>query len=316
MPENRLSSLLQTSSHVLVVGAGLVYLFGFTIVSVFDASYGIADFSLIRTKVIAVGCLFASLLALPIVVTFRTFHIFGLERERISPPPRKKFKPENRPYRIADVALSLPFVCCGVIAIPIGFLFRTPLLWSDKGFWLFMLMTGIYIASAVWSRDKFDGHPILFVGLSFLISTAFFVVLYKYADRGLFWFVMWLSAVCFVTVAIWYWMRSPEEIRTTEWERLFLFLVPVIFGIYATKLYPRIKPQFGGGEPVPIVLHLTKKLPVFTSDSVPVSLVDETEQGYYVLRDGDKAIFVARGLVEEVEFLRSGQTAPPIPAKP
>src|SRR5258708_39829731 len=109
---------------VVVGGAGLVYVFGFVIVYIHDATFGIADFSLFRTKAIAVGCLFVSLLALPIVVTFRTFHIFGLERER-SAPPRKNIKPENRPYRIADVALSLPFVCCGVIAIPISFLFRT-----------------------------------------------------------------------------------------------------------------------------------------------------------------------------------------------
>jgi len=63
MPETRTASFLQTISHLLVVGAGIVYLFGFIIVSVFDASYGIADFSLFRTKVIAVGTLFVFLLA-------------------------------------------------------------------------------------------------------------------------------------------------------------------------------------------------------------------------------------------------------------
>jgi hypothetical protein len=168
-----------------------------------------------------------------------------------------------------------------------------------------MLVAGVYLASVVWSRQRFDGHPILFVSLSCLLSAAFFVVLFKYADRGLFWLVVWLSLVCFVTVASWYWMRSPEEIRTTEWERLFLFLVPIIFGVYATKLYPRIKPQFGGGEPVPVVLHLTKKLPAFDSEIATVSLLDETEQGYYVLRgkDADKGVFVTRSLVEEIEFL-------------
>jgi len=55
MPETRTASFLQTISHVLVVGAGLLYLLGFIIVSAFDASYGIADFSLFRAKVIAVG---------------------------------------------------------------------------------------------------------------------------------------------------------------------------------------------------------------------------------------------------------------------
>lgn len=127
MPENRVSTVLQTSSHALVVGAGVVYLFGFVIVSIHDASFGIADFSLFRTKAIAVGCLFGFLVALPIVVTFRTFRILGLERPRIT-APQVPTKPENRPYRIADAALSLPFVCYGVIATPIAFLFRKPFL--------------------------------------------------------------------------------------------------------------------------------------------------------------------------------------------
>src|SRR5437867_3747000 len=64
MTENRSASFLQTISHVLVVGAGVLYLFGFIVVSAFDASYGISDFSFFRTKVIAVGCLFVFLLAL------------------------------------------------------------------------------------------------------------------------------------------------------------------------------------------------------------------------------------------------------------
>ncbi|MFZ0581246.1 MAG: hypothetical protein WAN72_07355 [Candidatus Acidiferrales bacterium] len=44
MAETRTSSVLQTASHILVVGAGLVYFFGFIIVSIFDAIYGIVDF--------------------------------------------------------------------------------------------------------------------------------------------------------------------------------------------------------------------------------------------------------------------------------
>jgi hypothetical protein len=110
-------------------------------------------------------------------------------------------------------------------------------------------------------------------------------------------------------------MRRPDEARKTEWERYFLAFVPVVFGLYSTKVYPNIPHQFGGGTPAPIVLHLTKKLPVFDSDSAPVSLIDETEQGYYVLHGSDKALFVARGMVEEVEFLRSA-TSQSVPPKP
>jgi len=61
-------------------------------------------------------------------------------------------------------------------------------------------------------------------------------------------------------------------------------ILPPVFGTYAIFVYPDIAHQFGGGSPVPIVLHLTKKLPPVDSEIVPVDLIDETEQGYYVLR--------------------------------
>src|SRR6266404_1058452 len=113
MPENRTSALLQTSSHVLVVGAGLVYLFGFIVVSIFDATYGIADFNLFRTKVIAVGTLFVFLIAVPMVLTFRMFSFFGLTAEHVNPFPIE-ITPKNRFFMVADVALSIPFGCVGL----------------------------------------------------------------------------------------------------------------------------------------------------------------------------------------------------------
>jgi hypothetical protein len=58
-----------------------------------------------------------------------------------------------------------------------------------------------------------------------------------------------------------------------------------------------------GARSVPVVLHFAKKSPTFDSESVSVLLIDETEQGYNVVRGTDRAVFVSR-LVEEVEFLR------------
>jgi hypothetical protein len=309
MPETRTSALLQTSSHVLVVGAGIVYLFGFIIMSVFDASYGIADFSLFRTKVIAVGTLFVFLTALPMVLTFRMFSVFGLTTDRadILPVP---ISPKNGFLLTLDVALSIPFACVGLATLLL-FLFATfPQWWEGWGFGLFVLTAAVTVALGIFAKKWFNAHPFLFVFLSALNTAALFWSLFKYSGRSLFWFVVWLSAVCVVTLQTSLKIRNPDQVRKTEWERLFLTIVPVIFGLYATKVYPNIAHQFGGGAPVPIVLHLAKRLPVFDSDSVPVALIDETEQGYYVVRGSDKALFIARGLVEEVEFLRSGQAAP------
>jgi hypothetical protein len=303
MPENRTSTLLQTSSHVLVVGAGLVYLFGFIIVSVFDATYGIADFSLLRTKVISVGIVFAVLVGLSVVVTFRMFSFFGLTVKHAD-ISEVTITPQNRPFAIVDMALSIPLVCFG-LAWPLSFLFLAFPIWTGKWFSLVIVTSAITATQGVTGKKWFNSHPFLFVILSASNTSAFFVILFVYGHRSIFWFVVWLSLVCLFTLQTSFKISNPEEVRKTEWERLFLTIVPVIFGLYATKLYPKIPHQFGGGAPVPIILHSSKKLPALDSENATVSLIDETEQGYYVLSGADKAIFVARGLVEEVEFLRT-----------
>jgi hypothetical protein len=307
MTENRTTSFLQSTSHVLVVGAGVVYLFGFIIVSIFDASYGVADFNLFRTKVIAVGTLFVFLLAVPMLMTFRMFAFFGLTVEH-APTAGLTVEPRNRPFLVADVAVSIPFACIG-LSFLLPFLFNTNPEWRGAGFGLFMLLAVLRIALGFSARKWFNARPFLFVFFDSITTVALLVVLFRYTARGFFWFIVWLSLVCLFTLQVTSRIRKPEEARRTEWERLFLTIVPIIFGLYATKVYPNIRHHYGGGAPVPIVLHLTKKLPVFDSETVPVSLIDETEQGYYVLRGSDKAMFVARGLVEEVEFLPSTPAA-------
>jgi hypothetical protein len=313
MTENRISANLQAASHLLVVGAGLVYLFGFIVVSVFDASYGIADFSVFRTKVIAVGALFVFLVGLAMIVTFRIFHIFGLAPERANPSPIQA-TPQNRAFIIADVALSIPFACVG-LTMPLVFLF-TKFPWTGSGYIFIVLSIAAAVALGFLGLKWLNTHPFLFVSLSALNTAGLLWILFRYADRSNFWFVVWLSVACTFTFHISQKLRKTEEIHRTEWERLLLIIVPAIFGLYATRVFPNIKHEFGGGAPVPVILHLTKKLPPFDSEIVPVSLIDETEQGYYVLRGSDKAVFVARGMVEAVEFLRSGQTAQSAPVKP
>jgi MFS family permease len=308
MSENRASSFLQTSSQALVIGAGLVYLFGFIIVSIFDASYGIADFSLFRTKVIAVGTLFVFLIGLAALLTFRAFQLFGLAPERPN-PTLIEATPQNRLFVIAEVLLSFPFACVG-LALLLSFLFpKFP--WPGSGYLLmlatFAITVGLSLAAKLWLKSR--AWPIALI--SALNTLALFVILFRYAERGTFWFVVWLSLVCAFTFHLSSKLGKPEELRKTEWERLAITVFTVVFGLYATKVFPNIRHEFGGGAPVPIVLHLTKKLATFDSENVPVSLIDETEQGYYIIRGGDKAVFVARGLVEAVEFVRVGAAPKP-----
>jgi hypothetical protein len=315
MAESRTSAILQTCSHALVVGAGLVYIFGFIIVSIFDAKYGISDFSLFRAKVIAVGTMFIFLIGLTVIVTFRMFAIFGLSFDR-APASGVTIKLENEPHLMIATALCMPFICYGFVYL-LTFIFVTYPDISLKGSGLTFLTIAAVIFIGVIARKWFNARPILFVSAYAINTGAFFIILFKYSNRTMFWFLLWLSTACTFTFIISLSFRSPEEIRKTEWERIVLTIIPAIFVMYAIKVFPNISHQFGGGAPLPVVLHLTKKLPALDSENASVFLLDETERGYYVLRSSDKALFVARSFVEEVEFLHPEPVNPQtVPAKP
>jgi hypothetical protein len=313
MSENRLSATLQALSHLLVVGTGLVYIFGFIIVSVFDATYGIADFSLFRTRVIGAGLVFVCLLGIPMVATLRMFALFGLS-VRSTGILAPRVSPKNQWLATLDVVLFIPFSCV-VFALLVSFLFKPGSGWKPMGAALYFLTVAVMAAVAVYSQKHFDQRPFVFVTFSLLASVALLIVLFKFADRSFFWSVIWFSCVSGLTLGTFREART-QELRKTPWERHVLIIVPIIFGLYATTVFPNIRHEYGGGAPVPVILHLAKPLPLFNADSASVSLIDETEQGYYVLRGTDKALFIPRGSVEEVEFLSSEGAAEAGVAKP
>ncbi len=74
--------------------------------------------------------------------------------------------------------------------------------------------------------------------------------------------------------------------------------------IYVTTIMGHMQQKFGGGAPVPAVMCLNKPLSFSNgATTFEVSLLDETEQGYYVLPPGKrKALFIPRGEVNSVYF--------------
>lgn len=67
----------------------LSYGAGFVIVTLHHSQFGIAEFSLLRVRVLAAGVLFIALSLLPIIVAARVFGIFGLDSERAVPIKHK-----------------------------------------------------------------------------------------------------------------------------------------------------------------------------------------------------------------------------------
>lgn len=209
--------------------------------------------------------------------------------------------------------MSSPLVCVG-IAWTVVFLFTSIFDWKGVGVGIFFLTVAIMAAISIWTGRAFNKFPKISILITIIGSLVVLFDLFKYASRPFFWVVLWFSACCVYTIHFVYLLRKSGEARSAPWEKFLILLVPILFGGYAIHVYPNVRREFSGGATVSIVLHMSKKSSVFNTESAAVSLIDETEQGYYVVHSSDKAIFVKRDLVEEVEFLHSGP--PQSPAKP
>jgi hypothetical protein len=68
-------------------------------------------------------------------------------------------------------------------------------------------------------------------------------------------------------------------------------------------MFGTIQPKFGGGAPVPVVLYLNSPVAWLDAKVVSASLLDETDQGFYVLTSPKgKALFVPRSNVASLYF--------------
>jgi len=217
MADNPSSSILQTTSQVLLVGAGIVYVFGFVILSVFDSSYGIADFSLFRTKILSAGTVFAFMLTIPLIVTFRVFRYFGLNQDVQSPTPLL-ISEKNLGWHRVDVGLYLPFLFASIM-FAMNFLFTFK---SNPGGRRSLIIVGMFILLGLWAFAKtkiFDKHPISYVGVSALFTIALFVLVFKYEDIGYYWVLVWFSIVALIGLTFYSRLKSKEAALKTEWEQ-------------------------------------------------------------------------------------------------
>ena len=115
------------------------------------------------------------------------------------------------------------------------------------------------------------------------------------------WFVV--VALFFEFVRVFY--ASSKSWRDLPYQTVLLVAVPVLL-IYADFLYPRIKPEYGGGYPAHVMLYFqdAKQLPVQGKTRLQAQLIDETEQGYYVRPEASKVVyFVPREVVGVIEFI-------------
>jgi len=296
-------SPLETASRLAAVFIAVIYAAGFLIITLHDSQFGIVEFSPFRPRIFSAGALFALLLAVPVLAVSRAFHFFGL---RNPAAVSIQVRPENVKYFRLSVGFDFYSVCFALcfpslVLFPPGYIEIKP--W---GFTLLLAVIALFALVMVAQRERFDSHPFSSTTLSFLSATALVVVAFLFWSRAYFWLSIWYYFVGIAAVYLHGVFESPERRKGLEWEKAILYCVTVALA-FASGIYGRINPSFGGGRPMPAVLHLVTEAPISSSRSVRVLLVDENDYGYYVLKPGDQstAYFLRRDLVSSIEFEKS-----------
>jgi hypothetical protein len=293
--ESSFGSYLEYFARAAATLLVAVYGIGFVILSVYEARYGIFQFSPLRTRIFLVGFAFVALTALPAAAHHYKLAYYGpLE------PVLKNTDPTVQTYR--DVVLLSGFVCTA---------------------WFMAAMFSLLLIPASSARPEPWWHTAAFAAgfLAFLVMFA--IVGKRFAERprsasaaalltaGAFVACLFAMGDHIPSLTLWFWLcgigaqhvrRSPDRLRfALDFRNWFFVILNVWF--YVAAIFGTMPPGIGGGAPTGVVLYLNR--PVAWLDRTPasVSLLDETDQGFYVLTPGkSKALYIPRSDVGSVYF--------------
>ena len=109
--------------------------------------------------------------------------------------------------------------------------------------------------------------------------------------------ILWFFAIAIVAK-----IELRSRTRSGDWEKT-AFTVASVLIAFANFYYPHLKASWGGGASVPITIYFNKDSVIRPSQSVSVQLVEESDEGYYIVGEKEaRAVFVPRSSVALVYF--------------
>lgn len=299
---NYLDAFARSAATLLLVMYGV----GFVILSAYEARYGVVQFSPLRGRILLVGFAFAALSAFPIAA-----HHYGLAYFGQLESVQENKEPALKSERAAILAFGFIFTAYLMAGMFNLFLFAPATsggLKPSRYYWVrltayivaFILAWLMFCFINRWVARNFTAHPKKSAILAGLASLTF--------GGTLFW--AWPEEV--TGLALWFWVaamfglaarssqkRIVDALDFRVWAGIVLSI-----SIYVTMVMGHMQQTFGGGAPVPAVMYLNKPVPLSNgATTAEVSLLDETDQGYYVLPPGKhKALFIPRGEVSSIYF--------------
>lgn len=273
-----------------------IYGVGFVILGFHDARYGVVQFSPFRARIVLVGLVFTALVGLTIwALNTRTAYWNVLKNVQADQDPERRW---NKEFVLMCGFIFSATVIAQLLAL---FMFAS-VKYQRPPAWHWAVWVVVYLM-LLWVFDYvdriFSAYPRR-AGWTAIIAMA----VYLSSLCALFLSVPWAQLSLFIVLvtlqAGLLKLNGPRRHFSSLWSWLNFFLV---IWTYITQIFVILPPRWGGGQPTPIQVFQNTPAQWAPSNPVDVLLLDETDQGLYVLLSpGGKAFFVPRSNVASVFF--------------
>src|SRR5579862_3095175 len=249
---------LEKLSKATAVCFFAVYVLGFMIVSLHNASFGFSELNPLKPKILSAGVLFVFMTLLPIALA-KAAYSHGLE-----------LTPEQS-FSRAIVATLTYYVECVVVSFLLAplCLFRTsssgsvtpqvtlttPQIWAG----VLTLLGAVTLARYALDRayERFQSHPMLTALLAgVIVFVGVVAVLFGAGMHGIWAVTTWLFSVGVLSATINHAARDPEKRKQLGLQPLMLAIIAVAG--FSSWIYPQFRPEWGGGAPIPVVLYFNR----------------------------------------------------------
>jgi len=286
------TSKLDLFSKVAATGVLLVYAVGFLITSLYCIDFGFSPVNPFRARVASAGAWFGIMVLVPVFVGR-----FVLRRHTA-------MRVEAKPWQQGSIFAFSVYLASYSAAFLLSLVFqvREPFRTSAIPFGVAIGMTALVTGPIYkWWKKRTLSVVISLVTLAVLLQIHLFRALTPGSGFTVDALVLWISVVAVAGVTDLY--DFPAKFGWhTDWYAT-AALVLLLLTVFASHVYPNIKASWGGGETLPVTLYLNGNAPVMPNQAWHVQLIEESDNGYYVLNKGEKrAVFIPRSAVALVYF--------------
>lgn len=293
---------VDSASKLGALSLAAVYAIGYLITSIRLASIGMGFANPLKPRTAAAGVLFCLLFGIPLWLSEQVIIHGGLPIPALPQP-----SVAGTLYRFSHL-----FQVCFLLALPLSALFAFTNVSGNWRLVVLVALTGVESAFVATARNSkavgawVPRHVVVLGWVYFGLTITYFAVpisAFQYNSFSWIQVPLWLFGCGVYAQAI----RPPG---THAWPQMVAqSLMPIyVFGAF---LYPHIKSEWGGGQPVDITARFTRDSSLYGSQKVRMQLIDEGDTGFYVLVQNQKHIlFIPRSDIAAISYSNDASDLP------